>query len=226
MFDEAEDHYVAFALNSEWNTAPSAHYAKPGIGPCDNCDGDHFARECKKTIDKAKVARKQKERADARRNRGGGGGRGGGHRGAGTGGRGGGGTNKNGYSRGKWGPPKDSNEIVRKIDKKVYCACKTCGWNLNHTSGGHDAATDNPSSYVMTKTLKNAIARKKGNPRNHGDNDDKEDSSGAGTNKGSEGAAFSSMLKGIEAYEKDAEDPQDSAFAGVFGKFLRGYLKE
>jgi hypothetical protein len=229
VFDEAENHYIAFALNSEWNAAPSAHFAKPGMGPCDNCDGDHFARECKKPIDKAKVSRKQKERADARRNRGGGGGRGGGRGGnrGNQGGRGGGGgTNKNGYSRGKWGPPKDSTEITRKVNGKVYCACRVCGWNEDHTSGGHDEATENPQGYVMSKTLKNAIARTKSSSRNRGEKDEKEEKSGAGADKSSEGAAFSTMLKSVEAYEKDAEDPQDSAFAGQFGKFLRGYLKE
>lgn len=225
LWDEATSHYTTYVLNNTWVDLPSANYTGGGAGgvECDNCKGNHYLRDCPKDKDDERIARNRKARNEARGRGGRGGGRGG-HNG-GRGGRGGGrNPDKNGYSRGKWGAPKNSTEITRKIDGKVYCACKTCGWNKEgggHTTGAHEAYMASPCSYVMSKNLKIMVAKTRGTwkPAVKDDADDKNDGGG------SSGTALTALAARCEAYEKDTEDPQESAMAGMFGKLLRS-LKE
>jgi len=125
----------------------SAHVAE---AICDHCGGDHYSPICSKPQDEAAVVRNRSACID--RN----GGQGGRVGGCPIGGpsRGNGGGNSRGYQRGKFGPPKP-NEIVCKIEGKVYCACKECGWNHGddaHTTGAHTAYLAN--SYVCPPALK------------------------------------------------------------------------
>jgi hypothetical protein len=123
---------------------------------------------------------------------------------------------------------------VKKIDKKVYCACKICGWNNEnggHTTGSHDAYMAAPTAYMMSSNLKIAIAKCKGtwvSTSNRGgkSGDDNNTNNVDSNNYSSGGANFNVMLSKLEAYEKEAEDPQDSAAAGALGKMLRAMLKD
>ena len=239
LFEEAGLHYATFVLNNEWVHVPSVNFAgDAGKGlACDNCSGPHTVPNCDKPRDEARIVRNRQARLG---NRGGNGGRGGGGRGGGANrgnhsGRGGGaGPNRNGYGRGKWGPPKDSSQLVKKIDKKVYCACKICGWNNEnggHTTGSHDDYEAAPTAYMMSSNLKIAVAKCKGtwvSTSNRGgkSGDNNNNNNGGSNNDSSGGANFNVMLSKLEAYEKEAEDPQDSAAAGAFGKILRAMLKD
>ena len=125
---------------------------------------------------------------------------------------------------------------MKKIDKKVYCACKICGWNNKnggHTTGSHDEYEAAPTAYMMSSNLKIAIAKCKGTwvstsnrGGKSGDNNNNNNNNGGSNNDSSGGANFNVMLSKLEAYEKQAEDPQDSAAAGAFGKILRAMLKD
>lgn len=125
---------------------------------------------------------------------------------------------------------------MKKIDKKVYCACKICGWNNEnggHTTGSHDEYEAAPTAYMMSSNLKIAIAKCKGTwvstsnrGGKSGDNNNNNNNNGGSNNDSSGGANFNVMLSKLEAYEKQAEDPQDSAAAGAFGKILRAMLKD
>ena len=238
LFEEAGSHYATFVLNNEWVNVPSVHFAGDGGKgiECDNCKGPHTVPNCDKPRDEARIVRNRQARLGNRGGGRGGGGRGGGGRGgAHSSGRGGGAnTNRNGYGRGKWSPPKDSSQLVKKIDKKVYCACKICGWNNEnggHTTGSHDKYVDAPTAYMMSSNLKIAIAKCKGDwvstsKRGGTGGDNNNNNNNGGSNDDSPAAGFNAMLSKLELYEKEAENPDDSAAAGAFGKILRAMLKD
>ena len=236
LFEEAATHYATFVLNNEWVHVPSAHYAGDAKGlKCDNCGGPHTVTNCDKPRDEGRISRNRQARLASR---GGGNGRGNGGNGGANNrgnqsGRGGGAdTNRNGYGRGKWGPPKSPSQIVKKIDKKVYCACKICGWNNEnggHTTGSHDEYMDAPNAYIMSSNLKIVIAKCKGtwtSTSNRGGRRGDNNNNGGSKPESDSSPSLNVLLSKLELYEKEAEDPQDSAAAGTFGKILRAMLKD
>ena len=233
IWDEADRLYASFTLRSEWVAMPSAHYSKDGAAgvKCDNCLGPHYIRDCTQPRDEARITTNREARVASSGGRGGGRGRGGrGDRGGrgrgGNGGRGRGGNNasKTGYTRGRFGKPKE-NELVRKINGIAHAACKECGWNKGskaHTTGSHDFVMDTPGSYTIRGSLKKEMTRL-GRSSDDDDGDD-DDTKAKGTTVGS-GNSFSSILAAAKEMESQADQPEASAFAGQFRQML-GFLKE
>ena len=222
IFEEALSQYASFSLSSEWNaTRHSAHNANVKGVACDNCLGPHYIRDCTSDKDEVAIARNRKARQQRQSSGGGRGGRGGRGGCGGRGGRGGRGDNNNnknahGYGRGKFGKPYEG-ETVRKIGGKAYCACKTCGWNKGstaHTTKAH-ADAQYPESYVMRPSLKREMSQVSG-----ADDSDDESKGAASV------TSLTSLVSACTLYERETEDPDQSAFAGNLKKLLSALAKE
>ena len=84
---------------------------------------------------------------------------------------------------------------------------------------------------MMSSNLKIAIAKCKGewvstSKRGGTGGDNNNNNNNGGSNNDSPAAGFNAMLSKLELYEKEAENPDDSAAAGAFGKILRAMLKD
>ena len=227
IWAEADTHYTSYHLAGNWNVpGGAAHYGgQKDVDPsvkCDNCGQNHYVTNCPKQRDEARIDAAREARQDkARKKRGG-------QRSqkSGNGGRGGGKRNygHNPYGKGKWKPPVQG-ETVRKIEKKVYCACKLCGWTTGsnaHSSGKHEEWEANPGAFSLAEThpyMKQlALLGMKSPFTGKSAGIEKKKTETSSTSGGT--AGLSSLAQHALAFEKETENPEAAAFAGQFAAML------
>ena len=213
VWGEADSHYTSLHLAEKWNVpGSSAHYGEgrpiPQWLKCDNCGKKSSPQELHQATGSSQDQGSEKGEG----------------RSQGSKGKGGGSYTRTSFGQGKWGPPKNG-QIVRKIDGKVYCACKECGWTTGsnaHSTGKYDEWKMNPSGFTLhdnhpyNKKLRELeisvdTAKKSNNSS---------EKSTAGGNVG-----LSMMVKQAQEFEKATEDPETAAFAGQFAAMLLAMSK-
>ena len=145
ILKHAEELYNEYNTSQKWPAASKSYVHNVTTGTCHNCGGNCAGgwRKCSQPRDMARIKRAQEEYANSKRqgtfpprsNSNNGGGGGGGQRGT-------------GYGTKQWKAPKNG-EVVRKINKRLYVACKHCGWNKSHSTKYHDAWESNKSGFCL-----------------------------------------------------------------------------
>ena len=192
----------------------------PAYIKCDNCGENHFVTTCRKRCDEVHIKAAVTAQHAAAQQQGGqkgyrkssGGERGGGSKGGTRGGS----YRRTTFGTGKWSPPK-TGEVARKIDKTVYCACKTCGWTSGsgaHSTGKHDEWKENPSGFSLHEfhPYMQELARS-GKKQTPGGNQ----TANAEADKKSEGGGsvgLAALAAQASALEKECDNAETSAFAG------------
>ena len=229
ILDEADQHYNEYCTKDEWKVTKTSVYANS----CWNCGGQHGLNHCSKPkdqirIDKAKAVF-NKDRpayggtapANGNCNRNGGNGGGNNNRPNNNGG----GDRNNVYEkRGQFRRPDGANDIGRKVAGKVYCACKTCGWNTGdtmHTSGYHSEAVKDsafclPTNHpVVLKFGTSGGAKKSDTPSNNG-----------GSKKSAGSVNLAALASSCEKFERETENENEANLAGILKRILDSMGKD
>ena len=233
IFQFAEELYQEYHTADEWAT-PTNAYAN-AIGLCHNCGGSHAGgwRKCPKPLDENRVKRAAEEYAAKKQTQCS---TGVGQRYSGTGN-----SNSNysqgnckGYGKKEWGPPK-SGEAVRKIKKRLYCACsKGCGWNQTHSTKYHDDWERDPANFKLPashvfnieKAKFNAVRGSNGNTDQKGDGKTKQPE-GILRNGGDENSdakeksvTFNAIIAAASELERSSNDTGEQVIAQALKKLL------
>ena len=239
VLDEADRHFNVYNVKNEWNCSP-ANEVYQGYS-CFNCGGDHGLNHCTERKDQERISQAKAEYDRSRR---------------GGNGRSNKQSNDSMYhtfaESGDFDKPVDSTDFVRQIDGDIYCACKMCGWisgDNMHTTGFHyeaerDADFCLPVSHPAFHRFEEFVDVDDDDIDDDDDDDysyeswedgdmvemDNSDanaaSEGVQSEERNESVNFAGLAAMVDKFEKETEDHNEAAFAGVFAKMLNMMVKE
>jgi len=187
IFADAITAFTSFNLAGEWHIGNACLHAHA----CWNCGGnDHNAPKCPKP----KNPELYKKNRDAYRQS-----------------RSNGGdprtqkprTSRNGYTRGKFGPPKPG-ESIRQINGVWHGHCSLCNWNTSHTTHFHDEWDEDKDSFAVPSSHPLACMIRKYGNHPSGDGDRRHNRNRRNTKQVGPGSAGGSAVGNVDGGSEGA----------------------